>query len=233
MRLLAIETSELVGSVAALDGGNVLAEHDLPRNQGSAQSLAPALKGLLCEVGWRPDQLELVAVTIGPGSFTGLRVGVTTAKVLAYSAKAEVLGIDTLEAIATGCPPEIDHLAVAMDAQRGQVVAGTFRRDREGWLAASGPWQLADLEPWLAALPPGISLAGPVLSRMSQALADGVCQVDPQYWSPKASSVGRVAARRYAAGERGDLWALVPRYYRRSAAEERWEKKHGHVPDTV
>lgn len=225
MRLLAIETSDLVGSLAAFDGANLLAERDLPRNQGSAQSLAPALRDLLREVGWPPDQLEVVAVTVGPGSFTGLRVGVTTAKVLAYSTRAEVLGIDTLEAIAAGCPPEIDHLAVAMDAQRGQVVAGTFRRDPDGWLAASGPWQLADLEPWLAALPAGISLAGPVLSRVSQSLPDGVRLVDPRHWSPKAASVGRVAARRYAAGERGDLWTLVPRYYRRSAAEERWEAK--------
>jgi len=227
MRCLAIETSGSVGSVAAVASGNLLAERNLPRQQGSAQSLAPAIKDLLGEVGWRPGQIEVVAVTVGPGSFTGLRVGVTTAKVLAYSVRAEVLGVDTLEAIAAGCPPGIEHLAVAMDAQRGQVVAGTFCRGRDGWFSASGPWQLADLEPWLAALPAGTCVTGPVLQSLAQELPQGIGILEPQYWFPKASSVGRLAARRHANGERDDLWALAPRYYRRSAAEERWEQKHG------
>ncbi len=226
MRLLAIETSETVGSVAALESGNLLTEHDLPRHQGSAQTLAPAIRDLLAEVGWRPGQIEVVAVTVGPGSFTGLRVGVTTAKVLAYSAGAHVLGVDTLEAIAAGCPTQVDHLAVVMDAQRGQVVAGTFRRAQDGWFSASEPWQLADLEAWLAALPTGIWVAGPVLQRLTQGLPEGLRTLDPQYWLPKASWVGRLAARRYASGQHDDVWSLVPRYYRPSAAEERWEQKH-------
>jgi len=230
MRLLAIETSESVGSVAALESGNLLIERDLSRQQGSAQSLAPAIQELLREVGWRPGQIEVVAVTVGPGSFTGLRVGVTMAKVLAYSVKADVLGVDTLEAIAAGCPAEIDHLVVAMDAQRGQVVAGTFRRGQDGWFSACEPWQLADLEAWLAALPPGTAVAGPVLQRVPHTLPEGLRVLDSQCWFPKASWVGRLAARRYAAGERGDVWSLVPRYYRRSAAEERWEEKHGGEP---
>jgi len=226
MRLLAIETSESIGSVAALESANLLAERDLPRQQGSAQSLAPAIRALLGEVGWRPVQIRLIAVTVGPGSFTGLRVGVTTAKVLAYSVKAGVLGVDTLEAIAAGCPADADPLAIAMDAQRGQVVAGTFRKGPDGWFAAPKPWQLVDLEAWLAALPAGTCVAGPVLQRVTRALPHGLRVLDSQYWLPKASWVGRLAERRYAGGQADDLWTLVPRYYRRSAAEERWEQKH-------
>ncbi len=225
MRLLAIDTSESVGSVAALFGGNVLAENNLPTDKGSAQSLAPALKGLLHQVGWRASDIQGVAVTIGPGSFTGLRIGVTTAKALAYGVKANVVGVDTLEAIAAACPPEIDHLAVAMDAQRGQVVSGVFRRGPDGWFSPSGPWELADLEAWLAGLPAGIAVAGPILRGLSKELPAGVRVLEPQYWSPTASAVGRLAARRFTQGEHDDLWALAPRYYRRSAAEERWERK--------
>jgi tRNA threonylcarbamoyladenosine biosynthesis protein TsaB len=232
MRLLAIETSESVGSVAALSGGNVLTEHKLPSEQGSARSLAPAIEGLLAEVGWRPGDVQGVAVTVGPGSFTGLRVGVTTAKVFAYSVKAEVVGVDTLEAIAAASPPEIDHLAVAMDAQRGQVVAGVFRRGPDGWFSPCGPWQLADLDAWLATLPAGIGVAGPVLRSASRELPAAVRVLDPQYWSPTASAVGRLAARRFASGHRDDLWTLLPRYYRRSAAEEKWERKHGGTEST-
>jgi tRNA threonylcarbamoyladenosine biosynthesis protein TsaB len=226
MRILAIETSELVGSVAALAGSDVLREQRLPPEKGTAQSLAPALKDLLLQVGWRTGEIQGGGVTIGPGSFTGLRVGVTTAKALAYAAKADVAGIDTLEAIAAVCPAEIDYLAIAIDAQRGQAVSGVFRRGPDGWFLPTGAWQLADLDVWLAGLPPGIALAGPVLRGLSRELPQGVRVLDPQFWLPTAAAVGRLAARRFARGERDDVWSLAPRYYRRSAAEERWERKH-------
>jgi tRNA threonylcarbamoyladenosine biosynthesis protein TsaB len=183
------------------------------------------LKDLLRQVGWRAGDIQGVAVTTGPGSFTGLRVGVTTAKALAYAVKADVAGVDTLEAVAAACPVEFDRLSVAVDAQRGQVVFGVFRRGADGWFSPSGPWQLADLDAWLAHLPAGIAVAGPVLRGLSHELPKGVRVLDPRYWSPTAAAIGRLAARRFARGERDDLWALAPRYYRRSAAEERWERK--------
>ncbi len=224
MRILAIDTSELVGSVAALSDGNVLAENKLPHDQGSAQSLAPAIARLLDTVAWKAAEVQAVAVTDGPGSFTGLRVGVTTAKVFAYSVKAEVLAIDTLEAIAAACPAEVDRVAVAMDAQRGQVVAVSFQRGSDGWFSPEGPWQLADFDAWLAGLPDGIAVTGPVLHRASQELPAHLRVLPSQYWSPTASAVGRLAARRIARGERDDLWTVSPRYSRRSAAEEKWER---------
>src|SRR4051812_4115512 len=99
-RILALETSELSGSVAAAMDGDVVGELNLDPRLRSAQSLAPAIRTLLDQVGWRPQELALVAVTVGPGSFTGLRVGVATAKVMAYAAGADVLGISTHAAIA-------------------------------------------------------------------------------------------------------------------------------------
>ena len=131
-RILALETSELTGSVAAAADGKVLAELQLDPQQRSAQSLAPAIQSLLEQVGWQPREIRLVAVTIGPGSFTGLRVGVATAKVFAYSVGAEVLGIGTLETIAAATPDEVEAVSVAVDAQRGDVIAQPFRRGAEG-----------------------------------------------------------------------------------------------------
>ena len=75
MNILALETSELSGSVAAWSSGKLIRELDLEQSQRSAQSLAPAIATLLEEVGWRPGDVQLTAVTVGPGSFTGLRVG--------------------------------------------------------------------------------------------------------------------------------------------------------------
>lgn len=225
MRIVAIETSESVGSVAALSGEDTLIERPLPPEKGTASSLAPAIQEILRQVGWHPSQIQGIGVTIGPGSFTGLRVGVTTAKTLAYATQALVAGVDSFDAIAAACPPEVPHLAVAIDGQQGQIVCGTFHRGSNGELAADGPWQLVDQDAWLESLPAGIAVAGSALRRLSGKLPRGVAALDSRFWTPTASLVGRIAARRFARGDCDDLWALVPRYHRRSAAEERWDRR--------
>src|SRR5687768_12135976 len=106
MRILALETSGLSGEVALLEGERVIAEQWLDPGQRTARSLAPGMKQILQTAGWQPRDVQLVAVTIGPGSFTGLRVGVTAAKTLAYAVGCEVMGVDTLEVIAAQAPPK-------------------------------------------------------------------------------------------------------------------------------
>ncbi len=212
----------MIGSVAAMSDGNVLAESELDPRQRSAQSLAPGLRSLLGRVGWRPDEVELVAVTSGPGSFTGLRVGVTTAKAFAYAVGAEVLGVDTLETIASRAPSDVPLLSAAVDAHRGQVVAQSFRRDADGWPCAAEGARLLDVDAWLGDLPPETVLTGPVLDKLADRVPDRVQLLDRQYWCPTAAAVARLAARLYSAGRRDDLWRLAPQYCRPSAAEEKW-----------
>ncbi|HWC91080.1 MAG TPA: tRNA (adenosine(37)-N6)-threonylcarbamoyltransferase complex dimerization subunit type 1 TsaB, partial [Pirellulales bacterium] len=105
-RVLALETSGLSGSVALLDAGRPLAELPLPVGQRSAQSLVPTIDALVRQLDWRLEQIGLVAVTSGPGSFTSLRIGVSTAKCLAYAWGAEIQGVSTLEVIARQAPLE-------------------------------------------------------------------------------------------------------------------------------
>ena len=246
VRILALETTETIGSVAAASDDKLLAELELNPQQRSAASLAPALEDLLKMVGWRPGDVQLVATTIGPGSFTGLRVGVTTAKTFAYAVGAEVLGVDTLQAIANGLPGETPgtvpifgteglkngtvpfdrdtRLSVAMDAQRGDVVAQAFARDADGWFQPAGPQELLAIDAWLAGLSTGTLVAGPVLQKLLDRLPAGVAAAEARYWHPRAAGVARLAAWLYAAGRRDDVWSLSPRYSRRSAAEEKWDK---------
>jgi len=227
VRILALETTDRPGSVAGVDGHNLLCHNDLDTKQRTAQSLLPAVKHLLDRVGWQPKDVQLVAVSIGPGSFTGLRLGVTAAKLFAYAVGAEVLGIDTLETIAAGVPEQVDHLAAAVDAQRREVVAVELRRGPDGWLGPVGPARLVGIEEWLGTLPTGIWVAGPVLGRLADRLPERVQVVDRSFWQPSAAAVARLAARDYQAGRRDDLWQLVPRYSRRSAAEEKRRSKRG------
>lgn len=225
MRILALETTENIASVAVSDDANLLAELQLDSQTRSAASLAPGIQTILKTVGWQPDAVELVAVTVGPGSFTGLRVGVTTAKVFAYAVGAKVLGLDTLQTIADAAPAEIASLFTLVDAQRGEVAAQLFRRNAEDWMEPAGPQQLLSIDAWLAELAPGAAVAGPILEKLLSRLPDGVLALDSQFWRPRAGGVARLASRLFAAGRCDDVWSLVPRYSRRSAAEEKREKK--------
>src|SRR5687768_13624521 len=144
MRILALETSGKAGSVAVADGPRLIDQLELNRDRRSAQSLAAGIRTLLDAIGWRIAEIELVAVTIGPGSFTGLRVGVVTAKTLAYTLGARIIGAGTLDVIAAQARCAESHLAAAIDAQRGQVFAATFERFTPRTIVAEAPcaWRM-------------------------------------------------------------------------------------------
>ena len=221
MNILALETTETAASLAAFRDCNLLLEMDLDSKQRSAQSLAPGVRKLLDRAGWQTADLDLVAVSIGPGSFTGVRVGVTTAKVLAYVAGAEILGVETLAAIAAAVPADVQDLSVVLDAQRGQLVTQRFHRGPDRRLTAEQPWHLVDADTWLGSLGPGVAVAGPILRRLADRLPDHVRLLERTFWSPRAATVGRLAIDDYALGRRDDLWKILPIYFRRSAAEEK------------
>lgn len=221
MRILALETSGTSGSVAALADGRLLVEVALPGDRRSARTLAPAVQSALARAAWKPRDVELVAVTAGPGSFTGLRVGVATAKALAYAVGAEVLGVDTLEAIVRRAPVHPGVLWAVVNAEREQVFAARFLPGRhDGWRRADGD-AIVDNDAWLAALRAGEHVTGPGLERLATRLPEGVVQLPRSLWYPTAHSVGLLAADEFAAGRRDDLWTFAPRYLRRSAAEEK------------
>jgi tRNA threonylcarbamoyladenosine biosynthesis protein TsaB len=222
-RILALETSGTSGSVAALAGKTLLAHLALDPVRRSARSLAPAIRDLLAQIGWRPADVELVAVTVGPGSFTGLRVGVTTAKSFAYAVGAKVCGLNTLEVIAAQTPRDVagDTLATALDAHRGEVFAALFRRNDDGSLDWLSQTVIVSRDDWLASLPEGCLVTGPVLEQFAGRVPAGRACVPSEFWHAIAATVGALAATKYAAGSGEDPIGLVPLYVRRSAAEEK------------
>lgn len=224
LRILALETSTLDASVAVLDGERLLGQLAVDRAQRTAQSFAPAIAQQLDSVGWRPQDVHLVAVSIGPGSFTGLRVGATAAKTLAYAVGAEVLGVPTLQVIASQAPAQAAGISAVLDAQRQQLFVANFSGPDAEPLDASEP-RIVDAAPWLAGLTPGTAVTGPGLARWCERIPAGVQVIAPAYWTPLAATVGRLAHKQYQSGSRQDLWTLNPRYFRTSAAEERWHSR--------
>ena len=224
MRILALETSGQAGSIAAADGPRLIAAQALDPEQRSARSLAPGIRRLLTTIGWKMTDIELVAVTVGPGSFTGLRVGVATAKTLAYALSARCVGVSTLEVIAAQCGSDASRLSVAMDAQRGQVFAARFEHIEGGWQMIDRP-SVLEISPWLQSLDLPITVSGPALVKLASQIPAGVTMTATDDWRPRAATVAELAWRRHLAGAYDDVWKLTPLYLRKSAAEEKLEFK--------
>ncbi len=229
MRVLALETSERVGSLATLQTSEKQISEVrgtfLPDDQRSAQSLLPAIQSLLTESGWKPNQLDLICVTTGPGSFTGLRIGVTTAKTLAYATGAELVEVHTLATIAAAVSAPHERLWTIVDAQRQELFVAEFK---PGWQEHPDDipeTRIIGVDQWLQKLAPGDVVSGPPLQKLADRLPAGVCVADVEEWKPRAEPVGRIGVAAYQRGRTVDAMQLVPRYYRKSAAEEKAEKK--------
>jgi tRNA threonylcarbamoyladenosine biosynthesis protein TsaB len=227
MKTLAIDTSLATGAVAAIDGERI-AVRSLPTAGEHARLLAAAIAGVAAELGWPTAAAELVAVVRGPGSFTGLRVGVTTAKALCWTTGSRLLGVSSSEVIALGTAAAVGRhdapVTVAYDAGRGEVFAATVVPDEgspSGWRTEAG--RLVAATDWLAGMAPGSIVTGPGLALLTDALTGrpDLVIAPPTAWTPAIADVGRIALLRAAAGEADDPAALVPDYIRPSYADEK------------
>ena len=227
MKTLAIDTSLATGAVAAIDGDRI-AVRSLPTAGEHARLLAAAIAGVAAELGWPTAAAELVAVIRGPGSFTGLRVGVTTAKALCWTTGSRLLGVSSCEVIALGAAAAVGRhdapVTVAYDAGRGEVFAATVVPDRSSprvWRTEAG--RLVAAHDWLAGMAPGSLVTGPGLALLADALTGrpDLVVAPPTAWTPAIADVGRIAQLRAAAGEGDDPAALVPDYIRPSYADEK------------
>ncbi len=227
MRSLALETSTRSASIALLDSdeaGSVqlVQALEIPVEQRTAESLIPACRDQLCGVGWTPNDLDLICVSVGPGSFTGLRIGVVAAKTLAYAVSADVAAVSSLQVVAAQAAQSqgAANIIAVSDAQRGQLFSQSFAGS-DGRYAPQGEASIVDVDAWLAQELTGCCLIGEGLGRIRERLPVGAMVADEDAWRPRAETVGRLGILAFLHGQRGDLWTLSPRYVRASAAEEK------------
>jgi tRNA threonylcarbamoyladenosine biosynthesis protein TsaB len=200
-----MESSSVELKLAAFEGGQCLAEKRVQAALRQNESLAPLFRSLLGELGWEAGQIAAVAISLGPGSFTGLRSGLAFAKGLAYASGAMLIGVPTMEAWAQASGAE--EALVWLDARRGMVYRGAYRRGK-----ALLPEAMISLEEAKAEDFPSCKHVGDL-----QGLG-GLCS---------AEAVGQLALRRLAKDEADEPASLEPIYLRRPEAELLWEKRHG------
>ncbi|MGH7198256.1 MAG: tRNA (adenosine(37)-N6)-threonylcarbamoyltransferase complex dimerization subunit type 1 TsaB [Candidatus Omnitrophota bacterium] len=139
MKILAYDSSSDVLSAALFDGEKLIGEMDSPLFTRHSSTLAPSLDMLFRAHRMEIADVDVIAVGLGPGSFTGLRVGVATAKVLAYAARKKLVGVSSLEALVLGLPAWSGKKAVALDAKKGKYYAAVFEIKKGAPRLVQGP----------------------------------------------------------------------------------------------
>jgi tRNA threonylcarbamoyladenosine biosynthesis protein TsaB len=225
MRVLGIETSGDVTGVAIVDEKGVLAESSFRHAMQLSRFLLPRTQEVLALAGLTMSDLDGIAVSLGPGSFTGLRIGVTTAKALAYAANLPIIGVPTLEALALETPaPGGALVAALMSASSADVFAALYQwsagrlepRAEELMLPA------AELAQRLARTPLDVVLTGVIgPHRQLFATAGGRLTLAPEDRSPHPATIASYGRRKLLDGGGDPVHALAPRYLRPSAAEAR------------
>jgi tRNA threonylcarbamoyladenosine biosynthesis protein TsaB len=229
-RIIAVETSGRHGSVALARGADLVVQSEFSTEKEHARDLLPMVDRLCGEQGWAAQSIGQCYLSIGPGSFTGLRVAVTFARHLALAAGAKVCAVPTLDVIAENCiatahPPH--HLAVVLNAKRGQVFAAVYEQAAEGYRRIVEP-RMVEPDRLFAEAPKPIAVIGEGIEYHRQAIdASGAEVLDSALWRPWAANVHRLGWRLARAGRFTPPRELVPFYLRRPEAEELWEKRHG------
>jgi tRNA threonylcarbamoyladenosine biosynthesis protein TsaB len=219
-RLLILETSHRVGKVALASAETIVGERTLDESRRHARDLAPAIRELLTQQGWRASELDGVIVSRGPGSYTGLRVGIISAKTLAFATGCTLLAIDTFDAIRLQAPAGIPNLDVIADAQQDKVYVQRFGTHPE-------PLTILPLAMWLeSALAWHVAVTGPGLETFGAQLPAALNVLPRENWLPQPASLLSLGLERFRNGERDHPFALEPLYLRASSAEEKWEKLH-------
>lgn len=216
--LLAVETSSSIGSIALVSDGVLIAERQLgvagPRH---AQTLVPELDRLLKELSLKADVIDAVAVSIGPGSFTGLRVGLVFAKTLAWLNNAPLIAVDTLQAIAQQAPDTEQIVTAVCDAQRGELFAASYVLDEATGLRCRlndiHVAQVSDLTPRL--------VIGPLPSKLRHRVVAEFPMCPEADGMPKASTIARIGTDMLRRSEFSKSETLEPVYVRVSYAEEK------------
>lgn len=228
VRILAIDTSNQTLSIAVCDEEKILGQYTITVKRNHSLTLMPAITQLMKDIGLKPDELDRIVVAQGPGSYTGLRIGVTTAKTLAYTLNKELVGISSLKTVAANCISIKGVIVPLFDARRNNVYTGAYEYIN-GELQTNIPDQHISLEEWLKQLKEFEHIyfvgedAVKLQEQIKEILPDAVINTIPQWQIPNASVLAGLGRK---AEPSMDIHHFLPDYLKRVEAEENWLKEH-------
>lgn len=232
---LAIDTSTSIMAVGLADENGILGEVTTNLKHNHSLRLLPSIEWLMKETGTKPADLKMIAVGIGPGSYTGVRIGVTTAKSMAWSLGIPITGLSTLQSMAIGGASGTPYVVPLMDARRGQVYTGLYRWEGDRLLTVL-PDRIVLLEQWLQEISlftsQGLTFVGEGIMKHSEALVafqntlerpEGVHIQRPDLGWLQAGFMFELLCQGHGDAQWERAYDLVPNYTQLAEAEAKWE----------
>lgn len=231
MSILAIDTATQVSSVAVLKEGRLLAELTMQGKLTHSETLLPHIEQVLKMAAVAKEELTGIAVSNGPGSFTGLRIGLAAAKAMSYVLGIPLVGVSTLQALAYQLPAPGVRVMCLLDAQKGNAYVESYRWENNS-LQVVDSVQVAKITDIVAAcanMSEQVILLGDAVQKKVAGkleLPANVSVAPPHIVMPRAACVAMLGQAKLMAGEKDNVMDLEPVYIRRSEAEVLWEKRH-------
>lgn len=227
MNVLAIDTSNQTMSVAVINQQQILGQIQTTVNKNHSQTLMPAIETLMTSIHMKPAELDRIVVAQGPGSYTGLRIGVTTAKTLADTLKIELVGISSLKTIAANCIGRTEWIVPLFDARRKNVYAGVYQW-KNGELVNILPDQHIALEELLTQLKgQPVYFVGEDIQKFQESIEqifpEAICNTVLSWNYPNGVILAELGLIEPAISS---VHPFLPLYLKRVEAEEKWLETH-------
>ena len=234
MKILGIDTSTSCGSIGLIDDDSVIAEVLLDVAITHSERLLNSIDHALKQGGYSIEELDGWAISLGPGSFTGLRIGVSTIKGLALGTQKPVAGIPTLDALASNISPTPYLICPILDARKGEVYAAFYRYEEGSALKRISVYQAVSPENLVKKIGEKTIFLGNGVKTYGDYLRNtlpswGAFVAEPLNL-PRGSVIARLGLERIRKNEVLDLSTFTPIYVRASEAEIKWKEKH---PDST
>jgi len=225
---IALETSGRIGSVSIGTGEKLSDEKTFSAPLRHSAELFDAIIELLKKTDKQVNQINQVYISIGPGSFTGIRISVAVAKMLALAAQSKIVAVSTTDAMALNVSDDsINRIAAVIDAKRNQFFIAVFEKQAGQWQKILSDCMMTAEEfksQFDNSEKPIWLLGEGLLYYADKFKSDNIKILDNSYWSPRAGNVFRVGAKMATTGKFADPISLVPFYIRKPEAEENSEK---------
>ena len=225
MHILAVDTASVSGSVALLKDDCPIVETVIRSGQNHSITILPAIAELLQTARIEMADVDAFALTTGPGSFTGLRIGISLIKGFALAASKPVVGVSTLDALAMNLFASRYPICPLLDAKRGQVYTSLYEPDPKGFPKRIRPEMVEEPRHFLESIPTPVILTGdgiePYAALIEEILGERQFIAPPPLRVIRASSVGILALEKFRKGEVLDTMTFTPSYIRLSEVERK------------